>query len=193
MKTSLNSIKEIDIFKTSISSIETNFNTKDLIKFCKSLNRHYMNKSNVGGFHSEYFNLKDKRIKNLINEIEKIANLISLKKYSINKKLHISSMWSIINKKGDYNVVHDHPFSILSGVLYLKAPKNCGEIQFHNDFLIGKFVRDQYINNYHVENSSNWFLPVKENTMYVFPSWLRHGVKPNLSNDERVIISFNLE
>lgn len=193
MKTLSNSIKEIDIFKTSISSIETNFNTEDLIKFCKNLNKYYINKSNVGGFHSEYFNLKDKKIKNLINEIEKVANIISFKKYSINKKLNINSMWSIINKKGDYNTVHNHPFSILSGVLYLKTPKNCGEIEFHNDFSIGNFVRNEHIDNYHVENSSVWFLPVKENTMYIFPSWLRHGVKPNLSNDERIIISFNLE
>lgn len=193
MKTLSNSIKEIDIFKTSISSIETNFDTKKLINYCKSLNKFNIEKSNVGGIHSEYFNLKDKKIKNLINEIEKIANLISFKKYNINKKLNISCMWSIINKNKDYNLIHDHPFSILSGVLYLKTPKNCGEIEFYNDFLIGHFLRNQYINNFNIENSSKWFLPVKENMMYIFPSWLKHDVKPNLSNDERIIISFNLE
>jgi ectoine hydroxylase-related dioxygenase (phytanoyl-CoA dioxygenase family) len=28
--------------------------------------------------------------------------------------------------------------------------------------------------------------------MIIFPSWLNHGVEPNLSDEERVCISFNI-
>ena len=40
-------------------------------------------------------------------------------------------------------------------------------------------------------NSSYHWMPAKENTLYIFPSWLKHKVEPNMNNDERISISFN--
>ena len=45
-------------------------------------------------------------------------------------------------------------------------------------------------NNY---NSGTWWLPSEENNLYLFPSWLKHRVEPNLNkNENRISISFNL-
>ncbi len=32
----------------------------------------------------------------------------------------------------------------------------------------------------------------KANTLYIFPSWIKHLVKPNMSDEERISISFNV-
>ncbi len=38
--------------------------------------------------------------------------------------------WININQKNNSNQVHTHPACILSGVYYIKTPKECGNIQF---------------------------------------------------------------
>lgn len=43
-----------------------------------------------------------------------------------------------------------------------------------------------------------WTLPqitykAYEGTMLLFPSWLMHGIEPNLSGEDRVCINFNIE
>ena len=35
-------------------------------------------------------------------------------------------------------------------------------------------------------------LPVKEGRMLLFPSWFVHSVPPNMSDEERISISFNV-
>ena len=38
--------------------------------------------------------------------------------------------YTTINKPGDYNIKHVHPTNNLSGVLWIKAPQNSGDIIF---------------------------------------------------------------
>ena len=45
-------------------------------------------------------------------------------------KIKITAMWSIINKKGSFNIQHNHPNAYLSAAYYVKVPKNSGNIKF---------------------------------------------------------------
>ena len=47
--------------------------------------------------------------------------------------------WININKSGDYNVKHVHPTNDLSGVIWIKAPNNSGEIVFEAPYLFQAF------------------------------------------------------
>ena len=58
------------------------------------------------------------------------------------------------------------------------------------DMLERDWSRD--CNEYNSVNSHTWWLRPKEGTLYIFPSWIRHMVKPNMSDEERVSISFNV-
>ena len=43
------------------------------------------------------------------------------------------------------------------------------------------------------QNSIIWLTEVMPGRLYIFPSWLRHDVEPNLNKKEkRISISFNL-
>lgn len=112
-----------------------------------------------------------------------------------NLNLTLDNMWININKRGSYNVSHCHPTAVLSGVLWVKAPKNSGNIVFNspNHFtehlLISNIDRElaqQY--NYH----SNFYFEPTEGRMLLFPASLEHWVEMNESSEDRISIAFNL-
>ena len=66
-----------------------------------------------------------------------------------------------------------------------------GGIQIFNNIFIRKLIHQKTIVSR--INSIEWFLPSIENGLYLFPSWLKHYVKPNMNKkEERISISFNL-
>jgi uncharacterized protein (TIGR02466 family) len=147
--------------------------------------------SNVGGWQSNDFNLNKPP-----KELEELVKCIFEFSHDICNFLEIERVasghaWMNINDYGNFNWLHTHPGSALSGVYYVKTPNNCGNIQFQNpsmDMMIELNVR-----NYNVFNGSQVEIMSQEGMMCIFPSWLPHKVHPNLSNEERISISFNLK
>ena len=95
----------------------------------------------------------------------------------------------------NFNLKHNHPTSDLSGVLWIKCQKNCGNIIFEHP---AKDLFDYYFMNVknpeemNVYNARTWWLPSKVNMLYLFPSWLNHSVELNKNKtEERISISFN--
>lgn len=120
-------------------------------------------------------------------------SLAALTHYNLEFKL--SNMWININRKGDYNLIHDHPNSIISGVLWVKTPKNCGVLRFESPHSFTQYLLLDNIDcevakeqNYY----ENYIFNPKEGTMIIFPSDLKHGVEPNESDEDRISIAFNL-
>ena len=103
--------------------------------------------------------------------------------------------WININKPGDFNIKHNHPGVDLAGVLWIKAPKDSGNIIFDNPTgfesfnEINSYVPDfkEEFNFYH----SYQFNPI-EGIILVFPSHLSHRVQQNKSNEDRISVSFNI-
>jgi len=36
-------------------------------------------------------------------------------------------------------------------------------------------------------------LPVETNDVLIFPGWLKHRVQPNNTNEERIVMTFNIK
>jgi hypothetical protein len=52
---------------------------------------------------------------------------------------------------------------------------------------------DKYKEQLTEQNSLVYGMPAIQNRLYMFPSWLRHSVKPNLNkNEDRISFSFNI-
>jgi len=186
-------IKVVETFKSCVAEIELNENLDKLISFFKKLNIKEGKKlSNVGGFQSKDLNLNDPSLKSLIKKIENYSNVFCNKFLNINKKLNLINIWANINNFKDFNLPHNHSFTILSGVFYIKIPKNSGNLIFKADHQLENFVHPSLIVNYNNYNSSNWEFCPKINTLYLFPSWYIHYVESNLSNKERITTAFNL-
>lgn len=111
-------------------------------------------------------------------------------------KMKLLNMWININRKGDYNTEHDHPVSDLSGVLWIKTPKDCGALVFPSpkSFVQHKIidVLDEEIRNQTKCAYSTMFHP-EEGKMVIFPSDMRHSVEMNNSDEDRISIAFNME
>jgi len=185
--------KDINIFNTSIFSFKLNLNLNDFYKYCVEYekNNESNNKSGIGSFQSKDLDLKNPIINLLANSFLENVNFISYNNYKIKNKLYLDNFWFNINRYKDFNLEHDHPNSILSGVYYVKTPKNSGNLIFKNNNNRHLYLPDDCLIEYNTLNSSSYFLPPQENCLHIFPSWLMHYVEPNLSNEERISFSFN--
>ena len=194
------------LFATPLYSADLNLNLTNLEHFCKKhqqKNKEGEDKSNNGGYQSNFILPHKGPLDPLIKQIETNANIFA--QQFLNKKVtqKITSIWMNINSYKDSNRVHNHPGSAISGVYYVKAPSSAGNIVFqhpsmnelgfyYNSFqsLPGDVNEPEEYNQY---NTSLVKAPAIENTLYLFPSWLMHFVESNMNKtEERISISFNI-
>jgi len=112
-----------------------------------------------------------------------------------NHRFELRNMWININKKDNYNEIHCHPASILSGVFWVKTPKNCGKLIFPNPHSFVEYdlieCIDSDVKKEHNYTHTFGFAP-QEGTLITFPSHLQHLVELNESDEDRISIAFNL-
>ena len=148
-------------------------------------------KSNSGGWQSNFIYSDDDYFSEFILEIEEQANNFA-KELKIYQKGKIESLWININEYKDCNRIHTHPNCIISGVFYVKVPDKSGEILFYHPSH-ELMSRDWSVDlKYNMYTSLTMRITPKKGDIFLFPSWLEHGVGPNLSQEKRISISFNL-
>ena len=103
----------------------------------------------------------------------------------------ITQMWAIINKKGAFNERHHHGNSALSAAYYVKAEQNAGNIIFFDPRQANVFHHPASTKANSLNCQVQSITP-KAGTLVLFPSYLEHKVGENLSNEERIVISFNI-
>jgi len=103
-------------------------------------------------------------------------------------KLVITQSWLNKNKKGESHHEHVHPNSMVSGVWYPQIHESLPPIQFRH-----RNQRDISLQTekYNTFNSATFMLPMKCGELILFPSNLTHSVPTNLTDQERISLSFN--
>ena len=154
------------------------------------------NRSNKGGWHSSNFDLVNKGTPiNFINEFKDFLKNIITNEFGweyFPHKQRIVAMWAIINKKNSYNVMHNHQNCYLSAAYYVKKPKNSGDITFFDpiEAKTYRFPEKEKNTNYSTEIVT---INPEVGDLLIFPSYLYHSVDNNLSNEDRIVISFNVD
>ena len=171
------------------------FNQEELIKFCyeqKEIDPVGQVNSNRGGWHSKYFDIIEE---NIISKTLRTGLGKSLFT-SIDLKLGVTvSYWIMINKPNTYNTSHTHPDSHFSGVMWIKTPKNSGNLVFNNP---AEFSGYTELNSYIEEvrdntSASGTYRYTPEHAKIIsFPAALRHEVKVNESDEDRIAVSYNI-
>ena len=150
-----------------------------------------MIRTNIKGWHSD----------TNMNELPEYAKLVDML-YSAQRTIYdqeyyesepfLGNMWANINPPGGSNRAHIHPNSLWSGVYYVKAPQNSGQLKIEDPRSVALMSRprqkdvpkpDRLWREHHYEP--------KTGRLIMFPSWLNHCVDPNNSNDIRISVSFN--
>lgn len=191
-------VKQDVIFPVFFYQFKLEIDNDKILKEClnlKEIDPKGVTFSNVGGWQSENYSLLSisrditPNIQTLAYNVMLAANDIS-RDYELNVEFGLSGCewWININEKDCYNVVHSHPGCEIIGLYYPKiSGKNDGTVSFvRTDG--GQYNQLYEGNNRHL----NYDLIAEEGVIYLLPSHLLHFVRPNLSNDYRVSIAFNL-
>ena len=152
-----------------------------------------INKSNVRGWHSHDFDLNDNGPQKFINFIlPAIQQVMTDMNWEKNKQIaKINNMWAIINTGGSGNLRHQHGNSTISGAYYVRAPMNSGDIVFYDPRPAPVYSHPNVVNPNLLNAQVNGITP-KEGALVLFPSYLDHSVNENKSDEERIVISFNI-
>lgn len=100
---------------------------------------------------------------------------------------YITQSWLNYTKENEFHHRHEHPNSIVSGVLYVNADKNDQIIFYNNVYQQIRFK----IKNYNIYNGDAWHLPVETYKVILFPSSLSHGVEIKKGKNTRISLAFN--
>ena len=169
MKFNYNRIYEIGIWEFYIENLKVDYWLKQIYQLKLKDNKGVII-SNENGYQSKSNLHEHSSFLPLVNNINSL----------IPPDLKVNEMWGNISQPNSFNWPHKHgsiSHSALSGVLYLKVPKNSGQILFHHpadaDFTF--------------PNMTSY----KEKHLILFPNFLVHSVLPNKSNEDRISIAFN--
>jgi len=168
-----------------------------LEKFCLHLKSttNTRNSTNYGGWQSEDLTYKIPELEPLKEKIVRLSELMH-KEFKLKKSFKpvLDNIWVNINPKGGFNVPHIHGDSIFSGVFYLKAVEGNGRINFTNPASnIPYHMPGLIIDQFNHKNSGTAFHYPQPGKLLIFPSWLSHYVEPNLLDQDRISIAFNLK
>ena len=180
-------ITKVMPFVTPIWSFHIGDSLKNEIETCYRIEKETPSeiKSNVGGYQSGNVCLRTHFLsltKKLSPSLEKIAEDVGM-------SFDVSNAWININRKNNFNKLHLHPHCAFSVIVYLKTNDNSGKITFYNPAAVDSFLIDDTLNHFYGTYS---FIP-KVGDVLVFPAYLKHFVEPNLSDEDRISIAFNMK
>lgn len=186
----------IDIFKTSIWKVKLNLKLSSLEKEIENIVKKDKGReiSNVGGYQTNDIDYKNSTQLLFLSELIKVHTGRYRENVGLDHNFKMDNMWININKYKDFNKSHLHPRSSISGVFYVKCPKDCGNIVLENsasDFL--SYDWNPNVKTFTSYTSSTWYIACENNLLLLFPSYLKHYVQPSLAQEERISISFNLK
>ena len=167
-----------------------------MFEYIKQLQRENpkgITRSNLLGWHSKDFDLDTEQPRYFINIISQSLNeSFNDMGWDVkNQEVKVTSMWSVINKKNASNARHIHSNNYISAAYYVKSPENSGDIVFHDPRSVTTF-RYPKISERNTLNSNVFSIKPKEGLLVLFPSYLYHSVDFNRTEEERIVISFNI-
>jgi uncharacterized protein (TIGR02466 family) len=134
--------------------------------------------------------VRDPRFDLLINEVTHHVNVFA-KAHNSEAKFKCHTAWFNVSKKNNFQEYHYHAASTFSAVYYVKIPPDSGQIVFENpvqDMCPIEKIKDR--------NDLSFvqigYTPV-ERSIIIFRSHLRHMVKAEDFEGERISIAFNFE
>ena len=103
----------------------------------------------------------------------------------------MTQSWLNYTEANQHHHKHEHPNSVVSGVLYFDSDKEKDKILFSNPEGYKQLVPAIDNTKFNLWNSSTWFFPVETGDLFMFPSSTTHQVETKQGNNTRTSLSFN--
>ena len=112
--------------------------------------------------------------------------------YDLKKgKLKLDALWINILPTGGMHSGHIHPHSVISGTVYLSVPDGAGALKFEDPRLSMMMAAPPRKGSASRAHQSFVYETPEAGVILLWESFLRHEVPMNLSDEERISISFN--
>ena len=131
--------------------------------------------------------------KDLVDLLDKhVAAFVEDLQFNLDgKKIKLDSIWINILPEGGIHTSHLHPHSVISGTTYVAVPKGASAIKFEDPRHSMMMAAPTRKTNAREEMRSFVYVQPEVGDVLLWESWLRHEVPMNMSEDERISVSFN--
>ena len=107
------------------------------------------------------------------------------------KKLKLDSLWINILPEGGIHTAHIHPHSVISGTTYVAMPEGTSAIKFEDPRLAMMMAAPARKADAREEMRQFIYVAPSAGEVLLWESWLRHEVPMNMSEEDRISVSFN--
>jgi len=182
-----------NIFPTPIYTTKINRGfTKQELQFVKEQKKHCTNNEGNVSTKDNYI-LNRKEFKNIKKFLDKnckdyLDTVICPKD---NIELYITQSWLNYTEANQYHHKHEHPNSVVSGVLYFDSDIKNDKIFFSHSKGYQQIRPETDKEKFNLWNSQTWFFPVETGDLFMFPSSTTHQVETKKGNNTRISLAFN--
>ena len=103
------------------------------------------------------------------------------------RKILMTEMWVNHQDKYQFQEYHDHRERIISGIYYIDVPEGTPGIMMKTPLKAN--FDDLFFNEDSCQEVNH--LKIETGDLLLFPSWLDHGVKANMTDNARINMAFN--
>ena len=107
------------------------------------------------------------------------------------RKLQLEDIWINILPEGGIHTSHIHPHSVISGTTYVAMPDGASALKLEDPRLPMMMAAPTRVKDARDELRTFYYAKPEVGDVLLWESWLRHEVPMNMSEDDRVSVSFN--
>ena len=150
----------------------------------------YKNEGNITS--NDNYVLENKALKNLKEDLnKKVINYFNEVVCTSNSIIpYITQSWINYTETNQFHHRHSHPNSYISGVFYIDAQKEVDSIIFYKPN--ADETIELNVTKYNPFNSTSCLFPVETGNIFLFRSFLMHGVDKKKGTNTRISLSFNV-
>ena len=166
--------------------------TKQELQFVKEQKKHCIN--NQGNINTkDNYILNRKQFKNIKKFLDKCCKdyLDTIICPKNNVELYITQSWLNYTEANQYHHRHEHPNSVVSGVLYFDSDIKNDKILFTSSKGYQQIKPEIDNTKWNLWNSGTWFFSVETGNLFMFPSSTTHQVESKKGTNTRISLAFN--
>jgi uncharacterized protein (TIGR02466 family) len=133
-------------------------------------------------------------------EMKEMADIVMresntvLDTFAVKRDSHyLTNMWGNISSPNARGNMHAHPNCLLSGLVYIKTPANCGPTMFASPRRLLKNLEPSYRERNEL-NSDFFIVPAEKGRLLIWPSHIPHAVERGTADEaeDRITLPFNI-
>jgi len=185
-------MEHLKLFPTTVGGVTDLEIAERLMPFARKILDIDGNNSNTWNYKTSYSSTPSN-----INELEffseytkdlgnKYLNSIGYKSLDLHCDFFFSEMF-----EEDLHPLHEHPNTVLSGLIYLQVPEGSSDLRFHDPRFHTKVTNLPIIES----KDTNWMwydVTPEKGLVLIWPGWVAHEVLKNQSKEGRITAVFNL-